>query len=93
MNNAPDIKYLRLMAKRREIPWKSWDLPQELRDKCIAYCVREGGIYKIGRPSKNAIIFIFPDGTVYDIPLLVYAGFCWRKVDPEGLKWIKENTP
>ena len=93
MIGAPNMKYLRLEARRKEIPWKLLDLPRKLKDQCIAYCTQEGGIYQVGRPTKNAIIFVFSDGTVYDISLLLHAGFCWRKVDPSGLKWIKEHTP
>ena len=95
MNNlptCPNIKYLRLVAKNKELLWKDVNLPQELQDLCIAYCIREGDTFRIGRPSKNAIIFIFPNGTVYDISLLLHDKYCWRAITPESLKWIKDRS-
>ncbi len=88
----PDMKYLRLKAKRKKMPWKYIDLPRKLKDKCIAYCIREGDTFRIGYPSKDAIIFVFPDRTIYDISLLLHEGHCWRKAAPASMKWIKEHT-
>ena len=79
-------------AKDKKIPWKLLDLPEELKDQCIAYCIREGDTYRIGRPSKNAIIFLFPNGAVYDISMLLHGGYCWRTISPESLEWIKKRT-
>ncbi len=92
-NGMPDKKYLQAEAKLKGIPWKDLDLPRELQAQCIAYCIREGDTYRIGHPSRNAIIFIFPGGTVYDISLLLYTGSAWRTITPESLEWIKDKTP
>ena len=90
-NGCPDIRYLRGEAKKKGIPWKDLNLPRELRDLCIAYCIREGDTYRIGRPSSRAIIFIFPNGTVYDISLLLHSKYCWRVISSESLNWITEG--
>ncbi len=85
---------LQMRAKKRGVAWKYIDLPAFLKKQCIAYCTKEGGKYKTGKPNRNAIIFVFPNGVVYDIVLaLMPGGYCgWRKISPQSLTWIKEHT-
>lgn len=91
-NECVDKRMLLLIAEKKDISWEHIDLPAFLKDQCIAYSDREGSTFKIGKPSKEAVIFVFEDGSVYDIVLLLLGKrSCWRTLPSKSLEWIKEQ--
>ena len=67
-------------------------LPTAFKAQAIAYCEQEGGPVLVGTPTKEAVIFFFPKGVVYDEIMLAAYGAPWDHYHKYTAEYIESQT-